>query len=129
MEKYFSILPRWFPAFIMMLVIFTFSSQPVNKLPNFQNWDYLIKKTSHAVEYGLLAFSYLHLLQADKRKYWFAWLLAVGYAATDEYHQSFVYGRHASIYDVIIFDNLGALVLLWFHRVKFRKKKYPSDTK
>lgn len=115
MKKFLSIVPRWFPAIFLMLTIFAFSSQPGDNLPNFLGWDYFVKKTSHAIGYGLLALSYLHFLKYDKKRYWPAWLMAVAYAATDEFHQSFVSGRTASFYDVIIFDNLGALMMLWLH--------------
>lgn len=121
MKKFLSIVPRWIPALFMMLVIFTFSSQPGDDLPSFLAWDYIVKKASHAIGYGLLALSYLHLLKNNARRYWLAWLMTVVYAATDEFHQSFVSARNASIYDVIIFDNLGALfVLSWYYF--FRRK-------
>jgi VanZ family protein len=32
---------------------------------------------------------------------------------SDEWHQSLVPGRHPSLWDVLIFDNLGALISLW----------------
>ena len=115
MKKLSSIVPRWFPAIFFMVVIFTFSSQPAGNLPNFLSWDYFIKKMGHTIGYGLLALSYLHLLNYDKKRYWLAWLMAVAFAATDEFHQSFTAGRNASIYDVAIFDNLGALIMLWLY--------------
>jgi len=115
MKKFLSIVPRWFPALFMMLVIFAFSSQPGDSLPSFQNWDYIIKKTGHAIGYGLLALSYFYYLKYDKKKYWLAWLLALIFSATDEFHQSFVPGRHASVLDVLIFDDLGAMIALWLH--------------
>jgi VanZ family protein len=37
-----------------------------------------------------------------------AWMLAVGYACTDELHQFFVPGRHASWLDIALFDAPGA---------------------
>jgi VanZ family protein len=91
-----------------MTVIFIFSSQPGDNLPNFLGWDYVIKKMAHAIGYGLLALSYFHFFNYDNKKYWLAWLLAVMFSATDEFHQSFVLGRHASVIDVLVFDNLGA---------------------
>lgn len=112
------IVPRWIPAFVMMLVIFVFSSFPGDRLPDFLDWDYLIKKSSHMIGYGLLALSYLHLLRSDPRRYWIAWLMALLYGASDEFHQSFVPGRFASILDVVIFDNLGAAMALWFARFR-----------
>jgi VanZ family protein len=107
------IVPRWLPAIALMIVIFLFSSRPSNELPNFGAWDYFVKKSAHAAGYGLLALSYLHAL--PKRNYWLAWLLALLYSATDEFHQSFVPGRRPSIADVLVFDNFGALAALFIH--------------
>ena len=105
-----------------MIVIFIFSSQPGDNLPNFLSWDRVIKKTGHAIGYGLLALSYFHYLKYDKRKYWLAWLMALIFSATDEFHQSFVPGRHPSVIDVLVFDNFGATfgLLLYFIVKSFR---------
>ncbi len=121
MKNFLSIVPRWFPALFIMIVIFAFSSQPGDNLPSFRGWDYLIKKSSHALGYGLLALSYFHLLKYNKKQIWLAWLMALTYAATDEFHQSFVSGRNSSIIDVLIFDNLGALIMLSLLLI-FRRK-------
>lgn len=115
MKKFLSIVPRWFPALVLMSVIFAFSSQSGDDLPSFYDWDYVIKKSSHMVGYGLLALAYFHFLKYNKKQYWLAWLMAVLYAATDEYHQSFVSGRGPSVFDVFLFDGLGALIALWLH--------------
>lgn len=125
MKKILSIVPRWLPALLLMLAIFAFSSLTSSDLPNFRSWDYFIKKGGHAFGYGLLALSYLHMFNWDKKRYWLAWLLAVLYSATDEFHQSFVPGRHAATTDVLIFDNLGALITLashYLHRKKYEKE-------
>jgi VanZ family protein len=42
-------------------------------------------------------------------------MLALIYSATDEFHQSFVPGRHPSLIDVLVFDNIGAVVALLIH--------------
>lgn len=115
MKKLLSIVPRWLPALLLMFAIFVFSSRTSSELPNFRSWDYFIKKGAHAVGYGLLAFSYLHMFKWEKKQYWLAWLLAVLYSATDEFHQSFVPGRHAAVVDVLVFDNLGAIIALTAH--------------
>jgi VanZ family protein len=115
MKKFLSILPRWFPALFFMTVIFIFSSQPSDDLPKFASWDRVVKKMGHAIGYGLLALSYLHFFDYKKNRYWLAWLLAVLFSATDEFHQSFVPGRHPSLTDVLVFDNLGAAAGLWLH--------------
>jgi VanZ family protein len=114
-------LSNWIPALIMMGAIFFVSSQPSVKLPDF-NWaDRLVKKTGHMVGYALLAISYKHGLGNGKYRTGLAWLFALLYATSDEYHQSFVPGRNPSIWDVFIFDNIGAVAGLWVFS-RFRKK-------
>ncbi len=122
MKKFLSIVPRWLPALFFMAVIFTFSSQPRDALPDFLNWDYAIKKIGHAIGYGLLALSYFHFLKYDKKRYWLAWLLAVAFSATDEFHQSFVPGRRPSVIDALMFDNLGAAAALWLYFIFHQPK-------
>jgi VanZ family protein len=65
-------------------------------------------------------------LRYDKRQYWLAWLLAVLYAATDEFHQSFVPGRNPSIVDIFLFDGLGALFALWLYFLGWGKRNKSS---
>jgi hypothetical protein len=121
MKKYLSILPRWIPALLTMVVIFLFSSRTGTELPNFLSWDYAVKKASHAIGYGLLAASFFFALRFAPRYRWLAWLLAILYSATDEFHQSFVPGRHASFVDIFVFDNFGALIALWLSSTLIRK--------
>lgn len=109
-----------------MFVIFLFSSQPSENLPDLGWADMLIKKGGHVLGYGLLSLLYWHGF-VWKRKYRpFAWLFSVLYAMTDEFHQSFVGGRYPSIWDVVIFDNLGALVALWLTG-QYIKQKRPDE--
>lgn len=114
MKKILDIVPRWFPAFLMMAIIFAFSSRAKDELPNFQDWEYFVKKSSHFLVYGLLALSYIRAL--PKRNHLLAWALAILYALSDEFHQSFVPGRTSSLVDVFVFDNLGAIVALVLHQ-------------
>jgi VanZ family protein len=93
----------------MMAVIFAFSSRTVYELPNFGGWDYFVKKTAHAIGYGLLTLTYWRGFGFRRGGNWLAWLMALAYSATDEFHQSFVPGRTPSLIDVFVFDNLGAL--------------------
>ncbi len=99
----------------MMAAIFILSSRPSTQLPNFGGWDYFVKKGAHALGYGLLALAYWRGLEFERGKKWLAWLLAICYATTDEFHQRFVPGRHSSPFDVLLFDNLGAILglILW----------------
>lgn len=118
-------LPRWLPAIVLMAAIFIFSSTPSSGLPDYGFWDGLVKKGGHVTGYALLALSYWHWLGFDPKKGWLAWLLAVLYAATDEFHQSFTPGRHPSVQDVLIYDNLGALLAVlfgsWFLKRKSKR--------
>ena len=110
----------------MMTIIFIVSAQPSSNLPNF-NWaDKLVKKTGHMIGYGLLAMSYWHALGKRKDRLWLAWLLAILYASTDEYHQIFTPGRHPSVWDVLIFDNIGSLLGLWVFS-RFQKQNDQAE--
>ena len=108
-------LKNWLPALVMMTLIFAFSSIPGDALPHFEEFDFSIKKLGHALGYALLAVSYFRGL--GKRP-WLAWLLAILFAVTDEFHQSFTPGRNPSVWDVLIYDNLGAIVGLWIYHSK-----------
>lgn len=110
-----------------MFAIFIFSSQPSDKLPDFDRADRIVKKGGHILGYGLLAISFWRALAWDGRKRPLAWLLTVLYAMTDEYHQSFVPGRGASAWDVAIFDNLGALTALWFAGMFLKRERTGKD--
>jgi VanZ family protein len=123
MKRLVLIVPRWLPALLMMAAIFVFSSQPGDNLPDFFSWDRVVKKGGHMMGYGLLALSYLHWLRYDKKYYPLAWLISILYAATDEFHQSFIAGRNASVFDVLFFDNLGAMIGLWLHFMVRRKNE------
>ncbi|WKZ49781.1 MAG: VanZ family protein [Anaerolineales bacterium] len=116
-------LKRWLPALLMMALIFGFSSIPSTAMPEFGRLDFSIKKFGHALGYGLLAHAYLRGL--DGKRLWLAWSMALAYAALDEFHQSFVPGRGPSVWDVLLFDNLGALAGLWAGSL-LRKRNQPK---
>jgi len=114
-------LKNWLSAILMMCIIFTFSSMPSTELPHFGAFDFSVKKLGHALGYGLLAVSYLRGM--DGKRPWLAWLIAVLYAVTDEFHQSFTPGRTPSPVDVLLFDNLGALTGLWIYSIFQKRRK------
>jgi VanZ family protein len=117
---------KWLPALLIMLVIFRFSARPSSELPSFDWADRIVKKGGHMFGYALLALSYWRALDFRQEKRWMAWLFTVLYAVTDEFHQSFVPGRHPSLWDVIIFDNFGAIISLWLLHL-YRKQKRPDS--
>ena len=121
-------IPLWLPAIVMMLVIFAFSATPAENLPDFSWADLLIKKGAHAFGYGLLAIAYFYAFRFSPAKLKLAWFLAFLYAISDEFHQSFVVGRHASWVDVMI-DCAGAAIALKILDIRFKTlaKKITTD--
>jgi VanZ family protein len=73
------------------------------------------RKMAHLIEYGFLAFLTAQALRAGNRPRRIvlggALLFCVLYAASDEFHQSFVPGRYAKVRDVAL-DALGAALVL-----------------
>jgi VanZ family protein len=102
-------LDPWGPPLALMAVIFFFSAQP--SLSSGLGWiDHVGRKIVHASEYALLCFLWWRALRTRMNSVVAlvpAWAIAAVYAATDEYHQSFVSGRHATWVDVGI-DSMGA---------------------
>jgi VanZ family protein len=99
-----------------MAAIFGFSSISSKEMPSFGLADILVKKGGHALGYGLLALAFLRGLKGERsavvpRQLFTAWGMAVLYSASDEFHQSFVPGRHPALTDVMI-DALGAALAL-----------------
>lgn len=118
---------KFLPAVLMMLAIFLFSARPGDIIP-MSLWKQVLYKAGHVVGYAMLALSYWRAFRFDSRQRWIAWLLAVLYAVTDEYHQSFVPFRHSTAFDVLVYDNLGALTSLWLAGT-FAKQKQPASEK
>src|SRR5215210_7280419 len=102
-------LTRWGPVVLWAAVIFALSSIP-SLSSGLGTWDLVLRKLAHSMEYAVLAFLLVRALLSE------APALAAGllYAASDELHQAFVRGRHASAVDVGI-DAIGLLlgVLIW----------------
>jgi VanZ family protein len=106
-------LDPWAPPLVLMCVIFFFSAQP--NLNSGLGWiDHVGRKFVHASEYALLCFLWwrtLRTLMSRTTALAGAWVIAVLYAISDEYHQRFVSGRHSSWVDVTI-DAMGAGVFV-----------------
>ena len=69
----------------------------------------ILRKLAHMTEFGLLWFLWWRALGYGNRAVPAA--IAIGYAITDEIHQSFVEGRHGAIVDVLI-DSAGVLLAI-----------------
>jgi VanZ family protein len=142
-----SFLRYWLPLLLWLCVIFSASADTQSTertsrfLEPFLRWikpdiaaetvgmvRLIVRKTAHAVEYGILAWltwrAFRRPIRGDRRPW--SWPLAAGvlligilYAATDEWHQSFVPNRTGAFADVCI-DAAGSMIgiaLVWlFHR-------------
>ena len=99
----------WMLTVSYMGLIFFLSSLHGFSLPELpKNSDKFI----HTVAYMPLGFLfYMSLIKSGFGRYVFAFamLLTVLYGVTDEFHQSFVPGRYATIGDVVA-DSIGALL-------------------
>lgn len=142
MSKDREALLRWLPMVAWMVVVFLFSSDSFSVprtsrfLGPFFGWllpnalpetidacIFTVRKCAHALEYAVLALLAWRALggpEIDGFRPWIwgraarAWLIAAVYAASDEWHQSFVPSRGASVVDVLIDATgaAGALALL-----------------
>jgi VanZ family protein len=94
----------WLPVVLWAGVIFAFSSIP-HLGTDLGLWDTILRKGAHVSEYAILGLLLMRALGRETP----AFLLGVAYAVTDELHQHFVSGRHASPIDVAI-DSTGVLL-------------------
>jgi len=101
----------WLPVVVWAAVIFTFSSIP-SLSTGLGTWDTLLRKAAHMTEYAILGALLLRALGRELP----AFLVGVAYAVTDEIHQHFVEGRHASAVDVAL-DSVGVAVGIYLLRL------------
>jgi VanZ family protein len=103
------LLTVWLPIVAWAAVIFAFSSIP-SLSSGLGTWDTFLRKGAHVTEYAVLGILLYRALGREP----LALAVGIAYAATDELHQHFVRGRHASPVDVAI-DAVGVALgmLIW----------------
>ncbi len=104
-------LTLWLPLLGWMGLIFFLSAQP--DLPNLgHGWlGWLFSSAAHTFVYGVLAVLWVRALGKGRRVRFAAFVLAMLYALSDEFHQTFVPGRVADPWDLFC-DALGATLAL-----------------
>lgn len=122
-------------AVLLCIIIFLFTASPSStgahtqsviekitgvKAAEAHTLNFLIRKLTHLSIFGLLAVCLT--LSFTKNPYYNAWILTTIYAATDEYHQSFMPGRTSSYYDVLL-DSCGAIVAILIVRLVRAKRR------
>jgi len=105
-----------------MALLFVLSHQP-ELGTGLGRLDLVLRKLGHMGAYALLWLAMLYAVGA--RRPGLATALALTYAAGDEWHQSFVAGRHGTPFDVAI-DALGMMLAAgaWL-RVSSRRSRVP----
>ena len=119
-------LKRWWPALLWAAAISGFSTQGFSSehtshyIIPFLHWllpsaspetlellHHAIRKCAHFTEYFILSLLIFRGIRAGQKGWHLRWalvtvLIVFGYAALDEFHQSFVPGRGAAFTDVLI---------------------------
>jgi len=105
-----------------MAVIFGLSAQP-DLSTGLGVWDFIGRKLVHMAEYGLLWWLWSRAF--GFRRPVLAAVIALAYAATDEFHQTFVHGRNGSPIDWGI-DAAGVAVA-WALTAAWTRSRVASD--
>lgn len=131
-------LRHWIPPILWMGLIFFFSSRPdlslMSLVPALSTGDpaqdlhladLILRKAAHITEYFILTRLYLGAINrggpaalANRPLFWAA-VLAVAFAATDEFHQTFVPSRTGTPIDVGI-DAIGVTLSTLTSRKGYR---------
>lgn len=119
---------RWVPVLAWMGLIYFWSSRP--DLPHLDEiWlEMLLRKAAHAAEYMVLGVLLARALGArDVRSAAVAAALGALYAASDEWHQTFVPGRKGNGWDVAL-DSAAVIFGAWVYaRRRARSQEADSD--
>jgi len=113
-------LSLWLPVVAWAAVIFAFSSIP-SLGTGLGTWDTILRKGAHMTEYAILGLLLLRALGRELP----ALAIGFGYAITDEIHQHFVGGRHASPVDVLI-DTGGVAIGIFIVSRLFQTRPVPG---
>jgi len=114
---------NWLLVLIWAGIIFFLSHQPDLKSNFPSEYDFVLRKLAHISEYAVLTFLLIRALSqykiSKKRILFFSVFLAVLYAFSDEYHQSFISERVGAFHDITI-DSIG-IFLVWLRQRKMLK--------
>lgn len=117
---------RWIGVAAVMAFLWWSSARTPQPAPYDPVWSY-VGNAAHFVAYAGLAAAGWLALPANlpvRRIDAASWLLAVGYGLVDEWHQSWIPGRHASAVDLVT-DAMGAAFAVWFVRGRVVRRGTP----
>ena len=113
---------RFLPSIIWMAFIYYLSSRQTTGIGgNSYWWRFFILKSLHIIEYAILTVFLFYAIN----NYKYSLLIGLIYAFSDEYHQTFTFGRNATLRDVF-FDLsgifLGLLIINLILKINLFKK-------
>lgn len=123
-------LAAWLPAIVVAAIIFALSAQPHLHVAE-GSLDLVLRKCAHLTVYALLAVACVRGLAhhglAQRAQLLGGGALALAYAISDEFHQTFVPGRSGAPRDVAI-DLIGIVagLLLLSRNVRLRARLAPA---
>jgi len=127
------------PGFALLTAFLLAASFALSSIPDVDGWNgpliTAFFNVMHVPLFGAVAFcSYKTLANGRELSLpamALAFVAAVVYAVVDEWHQSFVAGRTASLSDVIV-DVIGAglmlLVIGWWSLLRARRSRTPAES-
>jgi VanZ family protein len=121
----------WLPVVVWAGFIFFLSHQPGLKSDFPFVWDLIFRKIAHIGEYFILNLLLVRALfqnyLSKKQILFWAAIISLLYAASDEFHQGFILERTAAVKDVAI-DGLGILLSTFLISKRVIKlKRFPPS--
>ncbi|MCD6413737.1 MAG: VanZ family protein [Elusimicrobia bacterium] len=107
----------WFAAIFWARLIYFFSSIPgISTGLGF--WDFILRKCAHMFEFAYLCILLVLGLRktfdiSHSKTFFLAGFASLLYAASDEFHQTFVANRDGNLGDILI-DSAGILIAILF---------------
>lgn len=89
-------------------------------ISNTETISFIIRKLAHLTEYFILGYLVSNMLRVHNKRLYLGVIICLLYAASDEIHQLFVYGRSGQVTDVLI-DTVGSLMAIILFYI-FKKK-------
>ncbi|MEG0365993.1 MAG: VanZ family protein [Coprobacillus sp.] len=135
-------LKYFIPSLILMMIIFSFSSQTGTESSGLSSqivlWiqnnlhisipEIIIRKGAHMSEYALLTLTFVYGYHKSditiNKVYLYSIISCFLYACTDEMHQLFIGGRAGQFTDVLIDTSGGLIIIIIIYLITYRKKSH-----
>ena len=115
----------WLPPIVLMIFIFSLSSRQRIGISEEFIINFIIFKTLHVMEYGVLYFFFFRAFNAystekTSRAFIYAGIATLLFAISDETHQTFVPTREGSSRDIFI-DTIGIGLCFMYTKTNLKK--------